>query len=84
MKYHNRNRRAGDRHGSHISFFKRFCRAVLAIVMSLGFGAFWYALSEGIYENMILFVLGISIIAIGVLHIFIGIKKDAMHRKNSL
>ena len=55
MKYHNRERRTGSRHGSHISLFKMFSRAVLAIVMSLGFGAFWYALAAGIYEKYVTF-----------------------------
>ena len=84
MKYHNRERRTGSRHGSHISLFKMFSRAVLAIVMSLGFGAFWYALAAGIYENVFLFTFGISIIAIGFLHIFIGMRKDVTHRKSSI
>ena len=81
------NKGSGGYHGSssssenHISAGKQILRALLAVVLSLGFGAFWVAVANGIEENTLYFVLGIVLMIIGVIHIFIGIKKDMRHRK---
>ena len=69
------------RNESHQSGLQKFLRALISIFTSIGFGLFWYALVVGIGENVLFFVLGIVLILIGVIHIFIGVKKDWDYRE---
>lgn len=93
--YNYRNNQGGNQYGNnnqhnngghykrerHQSYSQMLLRAILAIALSTGFGMFWYALSVGIRENILLFALSVFLLASGIIHIFIGIKKDMRHRK---
>ena len=80
---HIENNHSEHSHKDHQTPSQKFLRALVSIFTSIGFALFWYALAIGIDDNMLFFVLGIVLMAIGVIHIFIGIKKDAKHRNNN-
>lgn len=70
----------GHSNGDHQTPSQKILRALVSIFTSIGFALFWYALAVDLSNNVLLFVLGIVLMVIGVIHIFIGIKKDADYR----
>lgn len=79
MGHYNNGHHTHSQGGDHFSFGRKLLRALLSIFTSVGFGAFWYALITETDEALI-WIAGISLMAIGVIHIFVGIKKDSEHR----
>lgn len=75
------NNYSGRPHKDHQTPFQKFFRALISIFTSIGFCLFWYGLATGIDDNILFFALGIVLMTIGVIHIFIGMKKDADHRE---
>ena len=69
-----------SQNGPHISFKKQFLRALFGILSALGFGAFWYALSQGIQSKLLIFVFGIFLVLNVFLHLFFVIKKQIKNK----
>ena len=67
--------------GSHISFEKQFLRALFGILSAWGFGAFWYALSQGVKGRMLIFVVGTFWVLNVFLHLFFVIKKQVKNKR---
>ena len=80
---HYKNHHSGYSSGNHQTTLQKLLRGLVSVFTSVGFGLFWYALGTGIGDNALFFVLGIILMIIGIIHIFIGIKKDADYRNNN-
>ena len=65
---------------AHQSGAQKFLRALLTLCASAGFGLFWYSLVKGINNAILLFLIGMVLMVSSIIHIFIGIKKDADYR----
>lgn len=63
----------------HIPFWKQLLRAILGLVLSIGFGLFWLALIVGIQHMKLAFAIGIIILCLGFLHLFFAIKKQVRY-----
>ena len=87
--YNNHNNSYGHHpHGgnsteSHQTLLQKLLRALISIVTSIGFALFWYAFTSERENRTFLLVVAITLMAIGVLHIFIGIKKDCDYRNRN-
>ena len=80
--YDNRNYNNGNyNNNNHQSFSQKILRLLLACSTSFGFGLFWHSLIAGIDTATLYFVMGIILIGIGIIHVFLGIKKDVNYRK---
>ena len=66
----------------HVPFWKQFLRAILGLFLSIGFGLFWVALIYGIERFAIFVIIGCVSLVIGVLHLFVVIKKQTRHNHN--
>jgi membrane protein YdbS with pleckstrin-like domain len=65
----------------HQSLVQKLLRALISIATSIGFALFWYSLTVGPDSAMIYLVIGSILMLIGIIHIFIGIKKDCKYRR---
>ena len=77
--YHQKNNHYEG--GNHFSFGQMLLRALLSIITSIGFGLFWYALATEFNDTVWCFVVGIILILIGIIHVFLGVAKDARYRR---